>query len=192
MNRRHPLIHIVGPGGAGKTTLGSRLAARLNFAFLDLDQHFVARVGDVSDVIAAQGYEGYARGNVETYVDARTALVSPTVMAMSSGFMVYNTELHPAYPEIRREIDASPLTVVLLPSFDEGACVAETVRRQRQRPFARSAEREEDVIRERFGAYRRLSAAQFETAGFVDVIVEQVTVHLRQRLGPVVDPAPRW
>lgn len=39
-------IHLVGPGGAGKSTVGVALARRLGVAFLDLDEQFKARAGD--------------------------------------------------------------------------------------------------------------------------------------------------
>ena len=69
-------------------------------------------------------------------------------------------------------------TVVLLPSFDLEACVAETVRRQLQRPFGnRGAGREEEVIRHRFGLHRAITAQQFETTRSVEAIVEDLLAH---------------
>jgi shikimate kinase len=78
------------------------------------------------------------------------------VLALSSGFMAYPPDIHPKYAAIRQELLASPRSFVLLPSLERETCVAETVRRQRTRPFARSAEREEQVIRARFPLYRSL------------------------------------
>jgi hypothetical protein len=47
---------------------------------------------------------------------------------------------------LRRRIEQRPITFVLLPSLNREICVAETVRRQIVRPFARPVEREEAVI----------------------------------------------
>ena len=137
------MIHLAGPGGAGKTTTGRTLAARLGIAFVDLDERFAARAGDISAYLAARGYQAYAAENVRAYLDTLAASRDQTVFALSSGFMTYPADAHPAYPELRRDIAVSQSTLVLLPSFDYEACVVETVRRQVTRPFGRSAEREE-------------------------------------------------
>src|SRR5205823_11674200 len=60
-------ITLIGPGGAGKTTVGALLAARLGIAFIDLDRRFAARAGDISEYITRFGYAAYARENVQTY-----------------------------------------------------------------------------------------------------------------------------
>jgi shikimate kinase len=61
------MIRLIGPGGAGKSTIGALLAERLDIPFLDLDRHFAKRVGDISDYIGGHGYDAYARENIETY-----------------------------------------------------------------------------------------------------------------------------
>ena len=172
------MIRLVGPGGAGKTTVGAALATRLGIAFVDLDQQFTARAGDISGYLAAHGYNAYARRNIQVYLDTLAALDRETVFALSSGFMTYGDDAHSDYRRIYREIVASPSTAVLLPSFDFETCVAETVRRQLTRPFSRSAEREEQVIRARFGIYRDLAARTFETARSVDGVVDELIAHV--------------
>jgi len=52
-------IHLIGPGGAGKSTVGRVLAERLDVPFHDLDQAFVQRLGDISVYIDRDGYEAY-------------------------------------------------------------------------------------------------------------------------------------
>jgi len=173
------MIHLAGPGGAGKTTVGRSLAARLAIAFVDLDERFVARAGDISAYLAAHGYQAYAEENVRAYLDTLAASRDQMVIALSSGFMTYPDDAHPSYRELRGEIGASPLTVVLLPSFDYEACVVETVRRQVTRPFGRSAEREEQVIRARFDLYWGLPAKKLETARPIDSVVDDLVAHLQ-------------
>ena len=157
------MIWLIGPGGAGKSTAGPLVADLLGLPFHDLDRRFSEQLGDIDGFIAAHGYEGYARANVEQCLfllgDAR-----PAVIAMSSGFMTYPPGVHPRYPELRREVEKSPTTFVLLPSLDLETCAAETVRRQLARPFCRrGAAREDAVVRERFPVYASMSAHKIET-----------------------------
>ncbi len=182
------MIRLVGPGGAGKTTVGAALAHRLEVPFVDLDRPFADRAGDISAYLAAHGYEAYARQNIQVYLDALRALDAGTVFALSSGFMTYDDDAHGDYRRVRREIATSPSTAVLLPSFDCEACVAETVRRQLKRPFSRSAEEEEQVIRARFEVYRSLPVRKFETARSVAAVVDDLIAHV---LRPADPPARR-
>jgi shikimate kinase len=168
------MMHLAGPGGAGKTTIGRALAVRLDTAFIDLDEQFKARAGDISAYLAAYGYQRYAERNVQIYLEILEARGENAVIALSSGFMTYRDDVHAEYSDLQRAIAVSPATVVLLPSFDLETCVAETVRRQLRRPFSRPAEREEQVIRSRFGVYMGLAAPKFETAQPVEAVVEAV------------------
>jgi shikimate kinase len=174
-------ITLIGPGGAGKSTVGKVLAERLRTTFVDLDQRFGARAGDISDYIHRFGYGAYARQNVETYrslVHGEGSEGSPYVVALSSGFMTYPRVIHPDYAGLRQHIADSPTTFVLIPSRDRDTCVAETVRRQLARPFARSAANEEQVIRERFSIYVDLSARKIETMRPPAAVVEELLTAL--------------
>lgn len=175
------MIRIVGPGGAGKTSVGSALAKRLGVAFVDLDERFTAAAGDISSYLATHGYQAYTGRNVEAYLDALESLREDAVIALSSGFMTYRDDCHPAYSRLYRDIVESLSTVLLLPSFDYETCVAETVRRQLLRPFSRPAEREEQVIRTRFAVYSGLPVKKFETKGPVDALLDDLIAHLELR-----------
>ena len=96
------------------------------------------------------------------------------VAVLSSGFMTYPRGVHPQYVHLRRYIEESPTTLVLLPSLDYDVCVAETVRRQLARPFSGSREKEEAVIRERFALYVSLRARKIETMRPLTAIVEEL------------------
>jgi len=172
------MIRLLGPGGAGKTTVGLALARRLGMTFVDLDGRFTTQVGDISAYLGKHGYQSYAYRNIQVYLDALKSFSDETVIALSSGFMTYRDNAHPAYGSVCRAIVSSPLSVALLPSFDYEGCVTETVRRQLTRPFSRSAEREEEVIRARFGIYWRLPTKKLETASSVDVVVDDLVTHL--------------
>lgn len=156
-------IRLIGPGGAGKTTVGAALAERLAVPFLDLDAEFTARHGDISAYLAARGYDAYAEQNVFVYSALAGEPDAPKVIALSSGFMTYRHDVHPDYVRWRQHIASSESAFVLLPSLDLETCVAETVRRQLGRAFARTDEREEHVIRSRFPIYACLPARKVET-----------------------------
>jgi shikimate kinase len=157
------VVHLVGPGGAGKSTVGPLLAEQLGVPFFDLDRLFDARFGDISGFIDSHGYQEYVRRNVDTYRALVARAPADGVVALSSGFMIY------AADEVR-----GSRTAVLLPSLDRDRCVAETVRRQLTRPFARSRAREERVIRERFEIYRCLPGRKVATMRSAAAIVEEL------------------
>jgi shikimate kinase len=169
------MIQLVGPGGAGKSTAGRALAEQLGVSFVDVDAEFVASNGDISTYLATHGYDGYAKQNVDLYL----ALVGEPgrpdiVVALSSGFMTYSADIHPGYVHLRQRIASSESSFVLLPSLDFETCVAEIVRRQLRRPFARGANREEYVIRTRFSIYFSLPARKVETMRPIDAIVAEL------------------
>lgn len=165
------MIHLIGPGGAGKTTAGAALAARLGVQFVDLDAQFAARYGSIPVYLNKHGYNAYASQNVILYSVLVSDFSSVSVLALSSGFMTYQGDIHPSYAGCRQQIASSESTFVLLPSLDEETCVKEVVRRQLQRPFARTPEREEQVMRERFSVYARLPAKKIETMRPINLVV---------------------
>ena len=178
------MIRLIGPGGAGKSRTGPLLAARLGAQFVDLDERFAAAVGDISKYMEFHGYEAYAVRNAQGYAELiRDTAGQECVLALSSGFMTYREDVHPACAHLRRDIAASPTTFVLLPSLDLETCVTEIVRRQRGRPFSRSAEREEQVIRARFALYRDLPVTKVETMRPVAEVVEAIAAHIAAQRG---------
>jgi hypothetical protein len=147
-------------------------------AFVDLDRHLAGRVGNITEYIGRHGYDTYARENVETYCSLFRAAIRPGVIALSSGFLTYPPDIHSEYSRVRRELEQSPNTFVLLPSLDRDACVAETVRRQITRPFGRSSAKEEAVIRARFEIYMAVPVRKIETMRPVAVAVDEIVAAL--------------
>lgn len=55
-----PAIYLVGPMGAGKTTMGRLLAEELNRPFMDCDHHIVAQTGaDIPWIFDKEGEAGF-------------------------------------------------------------------------------------------------------------------------------------
>ncbi|MFT3778291.1 MAG: shikimate kinase [Ottowia sp.] len=155
------LAHLVGPGGAGKTTVGALLAGRLGWDFIDLDQAFLAQHGHIATFIDTQGYEAYARHNVALYARIRRALRRPGVAALSSGFMTYPAAIGGGYAEHRAAIEAAAHTVLLLPSLDVERCVDVLVARQLSRPYLDGDRgQHERRVRERMPAFLALRCAR--------------------------------
>ena len=79
-------IFLTGFMGAGKSTVGRRLAQRLGYCFADLDQLIVAREGrPIAEIFARQG-EGYFR-DCEAAVLAEQAETVRTVFATGGGIV---------------------------------------------------------------------------------------------------------
>lgn len=58
----HPNIYLVGPMGAGKTTIGRRLAAARGMDFVDSDHEIEARTGvDIPYIFEKEGEAGFRR-----------------------------------------------------------------------------------------------------------------------------------
>ncbi|HEU0087639.1 MAG TPA: shikimate kinase, partial [Pseudonocardiaceae bacterium] len=55
-NGQGPAVVLVGPPGAGKSTIGALLAERLDTDFVDVDELIVARTGrSISDIFTSDG-----------------------------------------------------------------------------------------------------------------------------------------
>lgn len=185
------MIRLIGPGGAGKSTAGAALAARLACPFLDLDREFERRHASIDAFIAGRGYEAYARENVQVYLGLVPGCPD-AVLALSSGFMVYPAAVHPAYATATEAIVGDRATFVLLPSVEREACVAETVRRQLGRAFGRrDAAREEAVIRERFDRYLALPAPKVETMRPAHAVAETILALLAGEAPGALSPDGR-
>jgi hypothetical protein len=120
------VIHLIGPGGAGKTTTGAALAGRLDVPFVDLDAEFAASRGDLSAYLDAHGYAAYAAENVSLYCALTSAAEPIRVVALSSGFMTYRRDVHPGYPGLREKV-ASTLAAPLAGEDAAASCLRDAL-----------------------------------------------------------------
>jgi shikimate kinase len=134
---------LVGPGGAGKSTVGALLAEQLAVAFIDLDRRFSA-----ASETSARSLRGTDMTCMRERMSRCTAAVARNcvgVVALSSGFMTYDHGVHPECLHVRRELEQGAQMFVLLPCLDRERCVA--------KPFASSRATIREVSGERRGRY---------------------------------------
>jgi shikimate kinase len=157
-----PVVYILGPGGAGKSTAGGLLAQHLGWRFVDLDHVFMAAHGNISAFLAWHGYRRYAACNVQALAAAVRDFATPSVCVLSSGFMTYAEDVDPRYPALRHAIETHPLAALLLPSFDIDECARIIVERQLQRLYLPGdRDSEEQRIRSRFPVFMALRCQRF-------------------------------
>jgi shikimate kinase len=141
---------LIGPGGAGKTTLGGTIAPLIGLPLIDLDQEFSRRNGDIDAFIRGKGYQQYKLTN-SALAEEVVSSASSVLLATSSGFLT------PENPEAalaaNRRVLAASYSISLLPSRSLDRAVAIIVTRQLQRPFSRDRAREEEVARARVPLY---------------------------------------
>lgn len=144
---------LIGPGGAGKSTLGPLLARLLRCHLVDLDHEFGCRIGNISAFIRDEGYEQYKlRNSALAQMIASTSSVF-TLMVASSGFLT--SENPPRAIKANRRILAEWYSICLLPSRDLEKTVTIILDRQSQRPFTRDRAHEEQTIRARYPIYEQ-------------------------------------
>jgi shikimate kinase len=79
-----PAVVLVGPMGAGKTTIGALVAAELNLPFRDTDDDIVARVGKpISDIFVDDGEDHFRA--LERAAVARALAEFGGVLALGGG-----------------------------------------------------------------------------------------------------------
>jgi shikimate kinase len=97
-------VVLVGLMGAGKTTVGSRLAKNLNVEFADSDQEISEAAGcSVSDIFAIHGEEIFR--DLELRVMTRLLNNPPHVLATGGGAFIN--------PKIRKLIKENAISICL-------------------------------------------------------------------------------
>lgn len=116
-------IFLIGPMGAGKSTIGRLLADRLGLAFKDSDQEIEARTGaDIPWIFDVEGEDGFRRR--ETAVLADLTLEQGIVLATGGGAIIK--------PENRKLLAEGGVVVYLAVSIEQQYA---RTRRDRQRPL---------------------------------------------------------
>ena len=127
-------IFLVGPMGAGKSTIGRELADRLHLVFFDSDQEIERRTGaDIAWVFDLEGEEGF-RLREESVIEDLTEKQG-IVLATGGGSVIS--------AQVRNRLSARGIVVYLETTIDKQ--VART-QRDRKRPLLQTEEEPRTVL----------------------------------------------
>jgi shikimate kinase len=128
-------IVLIGMMGAGKSTIGRRLATRLNLPFVDADHEIEAAAGkSISDIFADHGEPHFRDG--EARVIARLLQNGPIILATGGGAILRE--------DTRRRIKEKGISIWLKADVD---VVLRRVRRRTNRPLLQTDDQDRTVTR---------------------------------------------
>lgn len=171
-------IFLIGYRGAGKTTIGRMLAARLHGEFLDTDLMVCRnRNMEISSIVAAEGWESFRRSEAEAILEA-AAEGAGRVVATGGGAVLH----HKVWQQIRHRgfvvwlcADVETLAARLSPSGQDG------------RPSLTGKDNRteiEEVLAKRLPFYANLADMEVDTGknGTTEV-VDKIVEAYRRRCG---------
>lgn len=127
-------IFLVGPMGAGKSTIGRELADRLHLEFFDSDQEIERRTGaDIAWVFDLEGEEGFRKREEGVIEDLSEK--QGIVLATGGGSVIS--------AQVRNRLSARGVVVYLETTIDKQ--VART-QRDRRRPLLQTSEEPRTVL----------------------------------------------
>lgn len=149
-------IFLVGPMGAGKTTIGRLVARSLSREFLDSDHEIEARTGaDIPWIFDVEGESGFRRRE-RLAIDDLTQLKG-VVLATGGGAVLD--------PDNRRHLGSRGMVVYLCTSVDQQL---DRTRKDRNRPLLQTEDprrRLEELMAMRDPLYREIADLVIETDG---------------------------
>jgi shikimate kinase len=172
-------IVLVGMMGAGKSSVGRRLAARLGLAFVDADSEIETAAGmSIADIFSAHG-EAYFRSG-EARVIVRLLEGGPQVLATGGGAIMN--------PDTRAVIRAKAVSIWLNAEYD---VLLRRVRRRTDRPMLKTADPAETLRRllaERSPTYAQADVTLNSRDAPHETIVNEAIAALGAHLGVGTQP----
>jgi shikimate kinase len=167
-------VVLVGMMGAGKSTIGRRLAARLRLPFLDADAEIEAAAGmSIPDIFETRGEPDFRDG--EARVIARLLDGGPAVLATGGGAFMRE--------ETRQRIRDKAVSIWLKADAD---IIMRRVKRRADRPLLQTDDPEATVgrlIREREPIYQladlQIWSRDVPHEKIVDECLDALQLHLR-------------
>jgi shikimate kinase len=151
-----PAVFLIGPMGAGKTTVGRQLAAVLGYEFIDTDHEITARTGaDIPWIFEVEGEAGFRRRESQV-IDELTR--RPAIVLATGGGAVMA-------PENRTVLRARGFVVFLSASVNHQ--LARTAR-DRNRPLLQADDPRavlERLYAQRLPLYRETAHVEIDTDG---------------------------
>ena len=169
----HKPVVLVGLMGAGKSTIGRRLASALSLPFIDSDHEIVEAAGcSIADIFEAYG-EAIFR-DLEQRVLLRLVSGTPCVIATGGGAFIN--------PVIRDTIKDKAISVWLRADLE---VLLERVSRRDTRPLLKTGDKGTILTRlmdERYPVYAEADIVIDSNAGLHETVVESIVGAL-QKLG---------
>jgi shikimate kinase len=163
----HGNIFLVGPMGAGKTSIGRQLAETLGMEFVDSDHEIEARTGaSIPWIFDVEGEAGF-RKREQAVIDELTQRKN-IVLATGGGAVLS--------PENRKHLKSRGTVIYLAASVDQ---LLERTRRDRNRPLLQTDDpraRLEALMREREPLYREVA----------DIILPTDHSNIRQSVNKII------
>ncbi|MDQ8732080.1 shikimate kinase [Bradyrhizobium sp. LHD-71] len=173
-------IVLVGMMGAGKSTVGRRLAARLGLSFVDADIEIEAAAGmSIPEIFAAHDEQYFRDG--EARVIARLLDGAPCVLATGGGAWLRG--------ETRERIRAKGISIWLKADAD---VLLRRVKRRSDRPLLQTADPAatiEKLIQERYPLYAEADLILLSREVPHDRIVDECITALAGYLSDRAEPA---
>jgi shikimate kinase len=171
-------VVLVGMMGAGKSSIGRRLAGRLGIAFADADTEIEVAHDQMSipDIFSTYG-EAYFRAG-ETRVIARLLKGGPQVLATGGGAFMN--------PDTRAAIAAHGVSVWLKAEFE---VLMRRIKRRQDRPLLKTGDPGETLrtlMAERYPVYAQADITIQSREVPHDKIVDEIVGALAARLTPAV------
>lgn len=167
----HPIV-LVGLMGAGKTTVGRRLAEKLGLLFVDADHEIELAAGQSIPEIFAKHGEAYFRDG-ERKVIARLLENGAQVLATGGGAYMN--------AETRNTIRSHGISIWLRADFD---LLMRRVRRRSNRPLLQNDDPE--------GVMRKLIAERYPVYAEADITVDSRDVAHTSIVNTIIKAMARW
>ena len=164
-------VVLVGLMGAGKSTIGRRLATTLDLPFIDSDNEIVEAAGcSIADIFETYG-EAIFR-DLEQRVLLRLISGPPCVLATGGGAYIN--------PEIREAIKEKAISVWLRADLD---ILLERVSRRDTRPLLKTGDKGvilSRLMEERYPIYGQADITIDSNAGLHETVVDTIVQKLQQ------------
>jgi len=159
-------VFLVGPMGAGKTTIGQLLAKHLGYNFLDSDREIEEHTGATIPLIfELEGEEGFRRREIHA-IDELTQNLD-IVLATGGGAVLR--------PENRSALSTRGIVVYLHASIEQ---LYQRTAKDRHRPLLQTSDpraRLRQIMQEREPLYREVARIIVDTTGKpVSVVVQEI------------------
>lgn len=173
-------VILIGPMGAGKTTIGRALAKDLRYRFVDADHELEQRCGvDIAYIFEKEGEAGFRERETELL---RELVTTPDIVLATGGGVVTR-------PENRQLLRSGPYVIYLLASVDQQF---KRTRHSTHRPLLRTEDprrRLNALLSERDPHYRECSDLIVASATrSTRDLVRSLSTHLQRRLAQGAPP----